>query len=264
MGEEPVLCADIGNSRIHLAVFPPGRAVSRPARCIRRVAYCSVRPSAEAEFERPFLARGIRPLKLGRDLPIPVRVPRGWRPGADRLCNVLAAFERFRRACVVIDVGTAINAEFVSDQGDLVGGVIAPGLEALASSLRGRAELLPAFPSSPLAEAGRTTVDNLRAGLYASLRGTIRETISMGKQLLTRRFRERGRNPRIPVIGTGGGAPPFRDLFDAFDPLLTLRGVHLVWRNSPMALGSVRNERARLCAKGTAPCPATPGDGSVP
>ncbi|HLG41937.1 MAG TPA: type III pantothenate kinase, partial [Planctomycetota bacterium] len=139
-----IVCADLGNSRIHLALFRGSRVLRARAldydrfrrsgaadilrrRGVESVCYASVVPSREREFERR--ARVSRILKLGRDLPVPVRVRSGsaWRPGVDRMCNALAAYTRFGGACICVDVGSALNLEVVSRRGDLVAGIIAPG-----------------------------------------------------------------------------------------------------------------------------------------
>jgi pantothenate kinase type III len=249
-----VLCADLGNSRTHLAVFPPGRAVARiPARCDAAV-YASVAPSREAAFEREIRRRGLRPIKLGRDLPIPARVRSGraWKPGADRLCNALAAHARVRGSCVVVDLGTAVTVEAVSRDGELIGGLIAPGLGTMAAALMERTELIalgetatrgrldvagsrarscrlhaPAslqggrdqgvrhlLPRIDDGAIGRTTRENVQAGLWFSIRGMVDAA---------RRWAGRG----APLVGTGGDAPRFARWFDLVDPLLTLRGVFL-------------------------------------
>ena len=47
--------------------------------------------------------------------------------GADRVVNALAAFTRFGGPAIVVDFGTATNFDVVSDKGEFIGGVIAPG-----------------------------------------------------------------------------------------------------------------------------------------
>ena len=213
-----VLCADLGNTRTHLALFPPGRMISNWPRKAQAVAYCSVAPSRERAFERECRRRlGLRALKLGRDLPIPVRVAKRWKAGADRLCNALAAYARAQRACVVVDLGTAITIEAVSARGDLAGGLIAPGARLMAEALAGRTELLPRIEFKKIL-IGRDTAGNIRAGIDAAIEGLIDEGVRRARKLVGR---------RAPVFGTGGDAPKFARKFDVVDPLLTLRGVFL-------------------------------------
>lgn len=64
--------------------------------------------------------------------------------GVDRWLVALAAWRRERRAVCVIDMGTALTADVVNDQGEHLGGLIAPGLSLMADSLlRGTAHLQP-------------------------------------------------------------------------------------------------------------------------
>ncbi|MDA0823285.1 MAG: type III pantothenate kinase [Proteobacteria bacterium] len=55
--------------------------------------------------------------------------------GVDRWLAALAAYQLARRAVVVVDAGTAITLDVVSDSGVHLGGSIAPGLELMVDSL---------------------------------------------------------------------------------------------------------------------------------
>jgi len=232
-------CADLGNSRIHLALFEGARVLRARAldyadlrhsgarEILRRpdleaVCYSSVVPSKEREFERRLRPSVV--LKLGRDLPVPVRVRAGasWSPGTDRLCNALAAFRRFGGACICVDIGTAVNIEVVSNRGELVAGIIAPGPALMLQALR-RCESLPEVRSVTLL-LGRSTQGNMAGGVGLAVAGLVREAVGRARSLVGR---------RAPVIATGGGAPLLRGAgyIDRFDPLLTLRGIALAYRH---------------------------------
>ena len=62
--------------------------------------------------------------------------------GADRLVNVIAAFERYGGPCVVVDFGTATTFDVMSAKGEYMGGAIAPGLGLSAEALFSRAARL--------------------------------------------------------------------------------------------------------------------------
>ena len=53
--------------------------------------------------------------------------------GADRVVNTLAAFTAFGGPAIVVDFGTSTNFDVVSDTGEFLGGVIAPGLQISAA-----------------------------------------------------------------------------------------------------------------------------------
>jgi type III pantothenate kinase len=218
-----ILCADLGNTRTHLSVFPPGRFVEALPRRADAVVYVSVAPSRERAFERMILRRlKRRALKLGRDLPIPVRIKSGrpWKAGADRLCNALAGYAWSKGPCIVADLGTAITVEAVSAKGELVGGLIAPGMRLMAQALHAHTELLPKVSMNGPVRFGRDTKENIRAGIDAAVEGLIESGIRRARRIV---------GSRAPVIGTGGDAPRFARCFDRVDPMLTLRGVFLTF-----------------------------------
>src|SRR3954471_9783003 len=59
--------------------------------------------------------------------------------GADRLVNAVAAYDRIKDACIVVDFGTAITYDPVSANGEYLGGIIAPGIEISMEALTERA-----------------------------------------------------------------------------------------------------------------------------
>src|SRR5437764_8968762 len=67
-----------------------------------------------------FLEPGVRTgMAIHYDNPLEV--------GADRIANSVAAFEKYGGPCVVVDFGTGINFDVVSEKGASLGGAIAPG-----------------------------------------------------------------------------------------------------------------------------------------
>src|SRR5581483_10895821 len=60
---------------------------------------------------------------------MPIRMDNPHEVGADRLVNAVAAFERVKDTCVVVDFGTAITYDAVSAAGEYLGGIITPGAE---------------------------------------------------------------------------------------------------------------------------------------
>lgn len=224
--------ADVGNTRAHAAAFRGGRLIVRPSvptAAIARLprtegpaAAACVVPSAETALRR----RWPRVRFLGRDFPpaVTVRVPNPRGVGADRLANAAAAWARCRRAAVVVDAGSAVTYDVVSSRGAFVGGAIAPGLGLWSAALHRHCALLPLVrPRRTPRALGRTTVANIEAGLWWGMRGAIETTVR-------RIARELGGRPRI--IGTGGDAALFADLFDELAPTLTLEGVAISWAKS--------------------------------
>src|SRR5215212_143413 len=63
--------------------------------------------------------------------------------GPDRLVNAVAAYEKVKGACVVVDFGTAVTYDPVSAEGEYLGGIITPGVEISLEALTNRAAALP-------------------------------------------------------------------------------------------------------------------------
>ena len=143
--------------------------------------------------------------------------------GADRIANSVAAFARYGGPVVVVDFGTATTFDVVSEKGEYLGGVIAPGVQISAEALFERAARLPRVEiRRPERVIGRNTVQSMQSGLYFGYLGLI-------DGLVERLRGELG--PDTKVVATGGLAPIFADgrsRFDALDDQLTLEGLRLI------------------------------------
>jgi type III pantothenate kinase len=156
---------------------------------------------------------------------MPIRIDNPREVGADRLVNAVAAYERVRAACVVVDFGTAITYDAVSAAGEYLGGIISPGAEISIEALSERAAKLPKIElAEPRSLIGKSTVDAIRSGIVYGYAGQV--------EGIVRRLRAQ-LGQATPVIATGGLAPalvPFvRETIDEVDDLLTLTGLRLIW-----------------------------------
>ncbi|HST42145.1 MAG TPA: type III pantothenate kinase [Conexibacter sp.] len=154
---------------------------------------------------------------------MPIRYENPREIGADRLVNAVAAFERIGAACVVVDFGTAITFDPVSETGEYLGGIITPGVEISMEALTERAAALPKIDLvEPRALIGKTTVDAIRSGIVYGFAGQV--------DGIVRRLRaELGEE--TATIATGGLAQaivPFTEEIDETDDLLTLTGLRLL------------------------------------
>jgi type III pantothenate kinase len=158
-------------------------------------------------------------LGVGIDYPAPRSI------GADRLANAAAVAQLYGCPAIVVDFGTAVTFDVVSARGDYVGGVIAPGLEAMTSFLYDRTALLPKLTlREPARAIGKTTREAMMSGAIFGYRGLVREILI---RVNLENFRLR--KPRI--IATGGYAQLIaRELpeIDAVHPNLTLEGLRIV------------------------------------
>ena len=160
-------------------------------------------------------------IKLGVGIDYPS--PRGI--GADRLANAAGCRAHYGVPAIVVDFGTAVTFDVLSTGGDYIGGVIAPGLNAMTEYLHDRTALLPFIRlSEPVSAVGRSTRDAMISGAVYGYRGLVSEII---RQVRKEAFPRK----RPKVIATGGDASLIASgsaLFDAVDPLLTLRGLLVV------------------------------------
>ncbi|MFO8014809.1 MAG: type III pantothenate kinase [Phycisphaerae bacterium] len=135
----------------------------------------SVNPPALVRLREAAEAAGCDgPFVAGEDFPIPVRtdVDEPDRVGTDRLLAALAAYRRAGRACIVIDVGTAVTVDAVDDAGTFLGGAIAPGRELMAQALaEGTAQLPYVTPCHAESILGKNTSDAIRTGIYHTFLG---------------------------------------------------------------------------------------------
>ena len=94
--------------------------------------------------------------------------------GPDRLVNAVAAYEKVKGACVVVDFGTAVTYDPVSAEGEYLGGIISPGVEISMEALTNRAAALPKIElAPPRSLIGKTTVDAIRSGVVYGFAGQV-------------------------------------------------------------------------------------------
>src|ERR687886_82092 len=105
---------------------------------------------------------------------IPIRTENPHELGSDRLVNAGAAYEKVGAACVVVDFGTTINYDIVSDDGELLGAIFTPGVEISIAALSERAAKLPNVDIEPPRELiGRTTVTAIQSGIVYGFAGQV-------------------------------------------------------------------------------------------
>jgi type III pantothenate kinase len=168
----------------------------------------------------------IAPLVVGpgikTGMPILTESPR--EVGADRIVNSIAAFEKHKGGCIVVDFGTATTFDVVSPRGEYLGGAIAPGVHVSADALYRAAAKLPRVElARPPKVVGRNTVNAMQSGLvfgYVGLVDAIVERMRAELEFPTR------------CLATGGLAALIAKesrTIEEIDDMLTLRGLKILF-----------------------------------
>ncbi len=211
-----VRTADLTSAKLHK--LTRGRSA-------RTVIISSVVPKKSAQWQRP--GGTTRTLILGPslDLGVGIDYPDPGSIGADRLANAAAVAELYGWPAIVVDFGTAVTFDVVSAQRKYIGGVIAPGLEAMTSFLYQHTALLPKLTlREPAAAIGRTTRAAMMSGAVHGYRGLVHE-------ILRQIRREKFARAKVRIVATGGYAELIaRQLpeIEAVHPNLTLEGLRII------------------------------------
>ncbi len=147
--------------------------------------------------------------------------------GADRLVNLVGAYENYGGNCIVIDYGTATTYDAVDKNGLFVTGVTSPGIKTALDALCQNSALLGSVAIvKPPSILTTNTIESLQAGIVFGVAG---ETQFM----VTRIIEEMGwKREEVKVIATGGLSKVIGDAIDIFDTIdtnLTLDGIKLIY-----------------------------------
>lgn len=117
--------------------------------------------------------------------------------GADRIVNAIGAYEKYGGPLVIVDFGTATTFCVIAENGDYLGGAIAPGINTSTEALFTHASKLPKVELiKPDSVLSRTTTKSIQSGI-------IYGQIGMVDYLVTRLEEELGQKLK-EVVATGG------------------------------------------------------------
>ena len=215
---QPLLCVDVGNSRIKFGVFVHEDLKSNKGMLPRYLQtavttfdeaipweqirgwlseseYCApasviagTNPDGVAHLLSTWPQGDWKPPVVVNDvsaLPLEIRVESPQRVGIDRLLNAVAAnvIRPAQQPAIIIDAGTATTVDFVAPDGDFLGGAILPGLQLSARSLHEYTALLPLISVEelylgPPSPLGRSTDAAIRSGVFWGQLGAIKELVT--------------------------------------------------------------------------------------
>ena len=195
-----ILCIDIGNSFTHYGLVE-GQSVeyfgelstnllseqftssfqqhfSKLLPLAYGVAFCSVVPSINTRILEQLKQSDQKLFHLTHQNceGLALVYPNPAEIGEDRLANALAAQAFYGAPVIVIDMGTAVTFDIISERG-YEGGIIAPGLQVMTNYLHEQTALLPKLLPEDLISTdgaiGKSTVHAMQLGVTVGFSGMI-------------------------------------------------------------------------------------------
>lgn len=145
--------------------------------------------------------------------------------GADRIVDIVAAFELYGGPSIVIDFGTATTYDIVNEKGEFKYGVTSPGIQISADALWSRTAQLPKIEiKKPASILAKNTITSMQAGLVFGYIGQV--------EYIVKRMKEEFGREDMKVIATGGLGRLIADetsTIDIYDPQLLLKGLKILY-----------------------------------
>lgn len=251
-----ILCIDIGNTNVKFGIFEKDKLIASFRITSKRnatadeygvlvrdllfsvklqkedlegVIMSSVIPQLNYTMEHmceQYLGQKPLVVEPGLKTGINLKVDSPKEVGADRIVNSVAAYKKYggEKCVICIDFGTATTINVITEKGELIGGVIAPGIKSSLDSLvNGTAKL----PNIELEYPGKVickdTITNMQAGLLYGFAGLVEYLVNKTKKELGR--------PCI-VVATGGLGEIISQeakCIDFSDRILTLDGLRMLY-----------------------------------
>jgi len=194
---------------------------------ITGIALCSVVPPllpAFVELCRKYLDSEPLVVEAGVKTGMSIRLDNPREVGSDRVVDAVAAQHLYGKPLIIVDLGTATTFSVVSQEGDYLGGAIAPGVVIATEALYTRTAALPRIRlSRPEQAIGRNTVAAMQSGIIFGHVGLIEGMIRRIEQEL---------GNKAKVIATGGQAYFLAQeipVIEIVNPDLTLIGLRLIY-----------------------------------
>lgn len=146
--------------------------------------------------------------------------------GTDRIANAVGALKKYpKRNILVIDFGTCIKYDVISEDGAYRGGAIAPGLAMRFKSMHrmtGKLPLIEQWTEREEQWPGKNTRSSMVSGVIQGINSEILRYIDLAQD----------QYQNLEVIATGGDFAFFDKAFKNIifaNPYLTLEGLHEIF-----------------------------------
>lgn len=170
---------------------------------------------------------GITPLLIGPGVKtgLNVKADNPKEVGADIIVNSVSAFKKYGGPVVVIDFGTATTFDVISENCELIGVVIAPGIKTSLESLATKTAQLPMVElDAPKTVIGKNTKHCMQSGIIFGFAGLVDNII--------KRIKEELGVDDVKVVATGGMgemiAKEVKSIYKV-DRTLTLDGLRIIY-----------------------------------
>ncbi len=195
---------------------------------IEDVIISSVVPGVMYSLNSAFIKYyGITPKVVGPGMKtgIKLNVPNPREIGADRIVDAVGAYDVYGGPVIVIDFGTATTYDLISEDGEFVAGITAPGIRISAKALWEDTAKLPEIEiKKPASILAKETISSMQAGLVY---GYIGQTEYIVKKVI-----EESGYKDVKVVATGGLGKLIAeetDCIQIYDKDLTLNGLRLIY-----------------------------------
>jgi type III pantothenate kinase len=157
---------------------------------------------------------------------MPIRYANPKEVGADRVANAVGAFDLYGGPCVVVDLGTATTFDAISEEGEYLGGAIAPGVAISLEALYAHAAALRAVELvEPRAIIGQSTEEAIQSGVLYGFAAQV-------DGMCTRFTGVLGSSTVVATGGLSSLIAPYTTSVQHVEPWLTLHGLRLVYERN--------------------------------
>lgn len=145
--------------------------------------------------------------------------------GPDRIVDAVGAFYKYGGPVLVLDFGTATTYDLVTDKGEFVAGITAPGIRISAKALWEDTAKLPEIEiKKPKSILAQETISSMQAGLVY---GQIGQT-----EYIINQVKKESGIENLKVVATGGLGRIISDetsSIQVYDSALTLDGLRIIY-----------------------------------